>query len=940
MKRVLYCLVGLVVLALACHVSAATLISGDQINRTWNRQNGIGLKLIGGSSGQVLIVTNASQVVTFKVLPNGSIEGSGALLVAGGVTFRSLTNCASIQTNSSGVASCGSAGGNFGTGNVLTIGDSRYVKRQGGGMTGALMIVNGGHTVITADAGLLLEVAGAASGRTLVAQDALRSSGTLAVQGNSAIRGAEIVSGNLTTRGTLSGAALNMMGASYLLGNVAFGTSAAAETAVEVIGTASGRILHAQDLLRASGALAVDGVAYLNGGATVTGTVTATDFQCSDCLGTGDLGANSVDASELASTAVTPGSYGSATQVATFTVDADGRQTAAGNVTIAGLGGANLTDDVLDFVDFEDALDVDAATTITLGSNDLSVVATSTGQFEVIGTASGRVLHAQDVLRGSGTLVLENGATFESTGTFFGNLTTRGTLSGAALTVMRGTSYVLGNLSIGSSTAASTALEVIGTASGSSLYATSSLATSGTLVVQSTSTIRGAETVFGNLTTKGTLSGAALNVMGGSNYLLGNVSIGTSTAASTALEVIGTASGSRLYATASMATSGTLVAQGAATFRNTVSLNGVTYVFPALDGSASGKVLKTDGAGHLSWSSDLNSGGSGLSQADGDARYVNVAGDSMTGALAIRSGNGTTSVEAGVLLEVIGTASGRTLFATDVLRSSGGLTVQNGATFRSTGTFSGNLTTRGTLSGAALNVMAGGSYFLGNVSIGTSTAASTALEVIGTASGSRLYATTALSTSGTLVIQGAATLRGTVTLNGVAYTFPFGDGSATGKVLKTNGAGQLSWSTDINLPTGGSSGQMLVNQGANTAIWRPEKTYERFILFGPQVQAAAGSGLTFPTAFSGTIIGANLQASGVASGVTVQLVIGGNKVFTTPLSTDNRETNSSTAATPVVISSSASRFNRFTDMRIDVTGVGSYASTGVVLTLLYDKRSP
>lgn len=51
---------------------------------------------------------------------------------------------------------------------------------------------------------------------------------------------------------------------------------------------------------------------------------------------TADVGNNQITTSKLATTAVTASSYGSATQVATFTVGVDGRLTAAGNTTITG----------------------------------------------------------------------------------------------------------------------------------------------------------------------------------------------------------------------------------------------------------------------------------------------------------------------------------------------------------------------------------------------------------------------------------------------------------------------------------------------------------------------------------------------------------------------------------------------------------------------------
>jgi hypothetical protein len=53
-------------------------------------------------------------------------------------------------------------------------------------------------------------------------------------------------------------------------------------------------------------------------------------------IATADVADNAITTAKMSTTGVTTGSYGSATQVATFTVDAAGRLTAAGNTTITG----------------------------------------------------------------------------------------------------------------------------------------------------------------------------------------------------------------------------------------------------------------------------------------------------------------------------------------------------------------------------------------------------------------------------------------------------------------------------------------------------------------------------------------------------------------------------------------------------------------------------
>src|SRR3989338_1933112 len=134
------------------------------------------------------------------------------------------------------------------------------------------------------------------------------------------------------------------------------------------------------------------------------------------------------------------------------------------------------------------------------------------------------------------------------------------------------------------------------------------------------------------------------------------------------MEVIGTMSGLVLHAQDLLTSYGGLVVEGTSTFNgaaifgSTVKLNGVTYTFPTSDGSASGKVLKTDSAGQLSWSSDT----------DTDTNTTYSAGQGLTlGGTVFRLSDSFS----GTSLEIIGTASGRVLHAQDLLSVSGSLVI-------------------------------------------------------------------------------------------------------------------------------------------------------------------------------------------------------------------------------------------------------------------------
>lgn len=116
---------------------------------------------------------------------------------------------------------------------------------------------------------------------------------------------------------------------------------------------------------------------------------------------------------DLPSTAVTPGSYGSTTQVGTFTVDATGRITAAANASI----------------DVPGSLGNQTANTVLAGPTTGGAAAPA---FRVLVNAdipaalTGKTYNGLTVTSTTGTLTLANGSTLATAGAFSGTLTMTG----------------------------------------------------------------------------------------------------------------------------------------------------------------------------------------------------------------------------------------------------------------------------------------------------------------------------------------------------------------------------------------------------------------------------------------------------------------------------------------------------------------------------------
>jgi len=315
-------------------------------------------------------------------------------------------------------------------------------------------------------------------------------------------------------------------------------------------------------------------------------------------------------------------------------------------------------------------------------------------------------------------------------------------------------------------------------------------------------------TATGSLSIKKVMSGAALRVDNNAD-IWGKLSVSGAT-----------------ILDGNVSASGALAVEGAAAFGSTIKIGGVTYTFPGSDGSASGKVLKTDGAGNLSWSSDIDTDTNTNAQTlcasdqylDGDGNCVDVIEESeLTNEATLETQLGGINVLVGTELDTFSEL--QTQISDAVLLNQ--TTADNRYVNKSGGTMTGSLMIK---NGGGLN--ASGSLLTNtNLTINSDNGAADAVLTFGNDAGAETLkfndttnqfelsddlaitgnasATGDITASGSVQVENNLAVGGTIKLGGVAYTFP-GSAGSNGQTLTTSGNGTLTWSApSVGVGSGG-----------------------------------------------------------------------------------------------------------------------------------------
>lgn len=658
------------------NIAGDTMTGALTINVTGGNQSTIGLNVLNTISGAVI---RASKTLASSgtLVWEGAASGA-TLYVASSLQGAGLTDCDVSETSkllwdsSTGRFSCGTDQSSGGSSGIV----DHYVLASGDTMTGALTInVTGGNRNT-----LGLNVLNTVSGAVLHAEKTLSTSGSLVMEGNFYMQtttdaaGAfqildadggnpvfyvDTASERVAIGGTTPGAPLDVLGGLYVRqgtisvsSNVAIGANHTAILAGTSLGLGGNGTRSTFSYNSANGDTTIDSsfansdlmldasgdVRFINGGSVginvennpesaleVGGTISgASLYITSSMSGAGLTDCDVAETSKLLWDATTE----------RFSCGTD--QSGEGGSSTPEVGTASFSGGVLLLADPRyvntSGDTMTGALTINVTGGDINTIG-----LNVLNTISGAVVHAEQTLTSSGGLVWEGAASGAS-------LYIASSLQGAGLTDcdVAGSSKLLwdaatGRFSCGTDQSGDSGTPEAGTAS----FSGAVLRLGDPRYVNI-----GGDTMTGVL---------VINITGGNRNTIG-------------LNVINTISGAVIRAQKTLASSGTLVWEGAGS-------GGSLYIASSLQGAGltdcdvaeTSKLLWDSATGRFSCGTDQSGGSSGLVD-----HYVLASGDTMTGTLIINVTGGNANT---LGLKVLNTLSGSIIHAEKALTSSGRIIV-------------------------------------------------------------------------------------------------------------------------------------------------------------------------------------------------------------------------------------------------------------------------